>query len=438
MQQMMIQYSMTVTHSAHRELAVDVVNRLQEAGYQALWAGGCVRDYLLGREPQDYDVATSATPDQVRELFGRRRTLAVGASFGVIVVLGSKAAGQIEVATFRTEGDYQDGRRPSSVEFTTAEEDAHRRDFTINGMFYDPVHQQVLDYVGGENDLGHRIIRAIGNPHDRMQEDKLRMLRAVRFTATLDFRLDEQTAAAIKDMAAEIQIVSAERITQEFKRMLVHENRVVALTLCRDLGLLSLILPELTPSTMTEFDGNETLWEYALRTVSLLHDPSFELAFATLLVTTNKPGSNFNAAGCHALCKRFRLSNQETNHICWLFEHQHDLLQAPDLSLAQLKRLFAHNQSHDLLAMMHACTLAANADLHAVLFCEEFLERTPPEEIDPPLLLSGDNLVELGYQPGPEFKAILDAVRDAQLNGEIATEAEAKALVPKIQNEHGN
>jgi len=424
--------TMTITHSAHREFAVEVVQRLQAAGYQALWAGGCVRDYLLGREPQDYDVATNATPDEVRDLFGHRRTLPVGASFGVIIVLGPKAAGQIEVATFRTEGDYQDGRRPTSVMFTTAEEDAQRRDFTINGMFYDPVHQQVLDYVGGKSDLGHGVIRAIGNPRDRMQEDKLRMLRAVRFSATLDFLLEEQTASAIRELASEIQVVSAERITQEFRKMLVHENRVTALSLCRDLGLMQLILPELNPAMQILIDYDETAWERALRTVSLLYKPPFELVFATLLVSANTPTAKIEVTDCHRICKRFRLSNYETDHICWLFEHQEALQQAPSMSQAQLKRLFAHTHSQDLLAMMHACTLAANADLHAVLFCEEFLEQTPPEEIDPPLLLTGNDLIQLGYQPGPEFKSILDSVRDAQLNGEIATEIEAKALIPKI------
>src|SRR5580704_16424891 len=177
-----------------REFAVEIVRKLQEAGFRALWNGGCVLDFLMGRTPKDYDVATDARPETVRDLFGRRRTLAVGANFGVIIVVGTKASGNIEVATFRREGPYLDGRRPEHVDFTGPEEDARRRDFTINGMFYDPINEQVHDYVGGERDLAAGVVRAIGRAADRMAEDKLRMLRAVRFAATLEFQLDSATA----------------------------------------------------------------------------------------------------------------------------------------------------------------------------------------------------------------------------------------------------
>ncbi|MFN5709429.1 MAG: CCA tRNA nucleotidyltransferase, partial [Planctomycetota bacterium] len=173
-----------------REFAVQIVQRLQQAGFEAVWAGGCVRDMLLGLKPKDYDVATSALPEQIRDLFGHRQTLAIGASFGVITVLGPKSAGQVEVATFRQDAEYSDGRRPDSVHFSTAERDAQRRDFTINGMFYDPVQDVVLDFVEGRRDIDERVIRAIGNPEERIAEDKLRMLRAVRFAATYQFHLD--------------------------------------------------------------------------------------------------------------------------------------------------------------------------------------------------------------------------------------------------------
>ena len=199
-----------------RQFAREITAKLQEAGYQALWAGGCVRDQMLGKEPKDYDVATSARPEQVRELFGHKRTLPIGASFGVITVLGPKSAGQIEVATFRRDADYSDGRRPDAVEFTDAREDALRRDFTINGMFYDPVHDRVEDYVGGVEDLKKKVIRAIGNPHERIYEDKLRMLRAVRFSSTYGFEIDPATLDAIRQHAHEIKIVSGERIGAEF------------------------------------------------------------------------------------------------------------------------------------------------------------------------------------------------------------------------------
>ena len=245
-----------------REFAVDVVRRLQEAGFRALWNGGCVRDFLMGRVPKDYDVATDARPDAVRSLFGHRRTLAVGASFGVIIVLGPKQAGNVEVATFRTEGPYLDGRRPEHVDFASPEEDAQRRDFTINGMFYDPISEQVHDYVGGEKDLAAGVVRAIGRPADRMAEDKLRMLRAVRFAATLDFQLDAATADAVRAMAPEIHVVSAERIAQELKKMLVDPHRRRAIELAHETNLLLEILPELKPV----FDASDGVaWEAALR-----------------------------------------------------------------------------------------------------------------------------------------------------------------------------
>ncbi|MDX1946089.1 MAG: CCA tRNA nucleotidyltransferase, partial [Pirellulaceae bacterium] len=227
-----------------REFATDVVARLRAAGYEALFAGGCVRDQLLGITPKDYDVATSATPDQVRDCLGHRRTLPIGASFGVITALGPRGAGQVEVATFRRDAGYSDGRHPDSVSFTTAEQDALRRDFTINGMFFDPVASQVIDYVGGQDDLARGVIRAIGDPAQRIAEDKLRMLRAVRFAARFDFALDEGTLAAIRRQASELVIVSAERIAAEMRLMLIHPNRARAAAMLHVAGLLEVILPE--------------------------------------------------------------------------------------------------------------------------------------------------------------------------------------------------
>ena len=225
---------------------MDLVRRLRKEGHEALWAGGCVRDQLLGKLPKDYDVASTATPDEVIQIFGRRRTVAVGASFGVVMVLGpDKAAGQIEVATFRSDGEYLDGRRPSSVSFCRPEEDAKRRDFTINGMFFDPLEEKIIDYVGGLEDLAAGIVRAIGDPVARFTEDKLRMLRAVRFTATFGFALDAATVAAVHHLRQQICQVSEERITQELKRMLSHSSRALSFDLLNQTELLAEILPEL-------------------------------------------------------------------------------------------------------------------------------------------------------------------------------------------------
>ena len=403
------------TSSPPREFAVEIVRKLRAAGHTALLAGGCVRDLLLGREPKDYDVATTARPEQVRDLFGHRRTLAVGASFGVIVVVPPRdsGAGQVEVATFRTEGPYQDGRRPESVAFCTPEEDAQRRDFTINGMFYDPIEARVLDFVGGEVDLAARVLRAIGDPHARMREDKLRLLRAVRFTATLDFTLDETTAAAVREMASEIVVVSHERIAQELRRMLIDSHRRRAVELCADVGLLSVILPE-----SSELANDEP----TLAMLSLLDVPSFELAFSALLHSlTTKPT-------VHDVCRRLKLSNDETDRIVWLVAHQDDLADAPSQTLARLKRTLAHPYHDDLIALLRVKRLAHAADMQPVLFCDEYLTRTPLSVIDPPPLITGDDLKSLGLKPGPEFKTLLDAIRDAQLNGEITTHEQALAL----------
>ena len=214
---------MSAADGARRAFAFEVVDRLQRAGHRALWAGGCVRDLLMDREPSDYDVATDATPDRVMGLF--RRTIPVGVSFGVVRVLGPREAGAVEVATFRSDGRYDDGRRPQSVTFGTPEADARRRDFTINGMFLDPVRDEILDLVGGKKDLEARVLRAIGDPIERFAEDKLRLLRAVRFAARLGFELEQSTKAAIASMAGEVRVVSAERIAEELRKMLVHPSR---------------------------------------------------------------------------------------------------------------------------------------------------------------------------------------------------------------------
>ena len=416
------------TNDPPREFAIDVVRRLRDAGFQALWAGGCVRDYLLGRDPDDYDVATDAHPDDVRKLFGHRRTLAVGASFGVIIVRGPAAAGQIEVATFRTEGPYLDGRRPQHVSFSSPEEDARRRDFTINGMFYDPLEHRVLDYVGGERDLGAGIVRAIGDPRARVAEDKLRMLRAVRFTATLDFQLDPATGDAVRDMAPQILVVSAERIAQELKRMLIHVHRRRAVDLAIDVGLLRVVLPELAPlagDAAGSAGGVTGDWARTLRMLELLERPAFELAFATLLHALPPPT-------VHDICRRLRLSNDEMEHTVWLVEHQRDLDGAREAAPAALKRLLAQPWSRDLVELARVTALASGRDLYAVTFVEDYLRDTPAEVLNPQPLVTGADLIAAGLTPGPQFKSLLETVRDAQLNGEIQSRDEALELLQRL------
>jgi len=419
-----------------RQFAVTVARRLQEAGFRALWAGGCVRDFLLGRDPQDYDVATDARPEQVRQLFGHRKTAAVGASFGVILVRGPRRAGTVEVATFRTEGPYRDGRRPESVAFTTPEEDAQRRDFTINGMFYDPIAQTILDFVGGERDLSAGLVRAIGDPHDRMREDKLRMLRAVRFAAALGFELDPTTADAIREMAPEIHVVSVERIAQELRRMLVDSERRRAVELIRQVRLLSQIFPELEPVLGAETEPTPPEPFHRLeQMLHLLDAPLFETALAVLLhglFTAETPAAEV-ARTVGRICRRLRLSNRETERTVWLLGHQYDLDNAPRWKPAELKRLLAHPFSRDLLAVSRVQRIVDNHDLAPVIFCEEFLQNTPAEQLDPPPLVTGDDLIARGLSPGPRFRDLLTTVRDAQLNGEITTRSEALELVDQLQ-----
>lgn len=419
-----------MTPDAQLEFATRVVQRLVDAGYEALWAGGCVRDLLLGRTPKDYDVATNARPDQVRELFGRRRTLAVGESFGVIVVLGPKAAGQVEVATFRTDGDYLDGRRPDSVTFCTAVEDAKRRDFTINGMFFDPLSERVLDFVGGERDLAAGVIRAIGDPTSRMQEDKLRMLRAVRFAATFEFHLDEDTATAVRSMATQIDVVSAERIAAELRRMLGHEHRDRALQLTADVDLLQQILPEL--QAVAERPAE---WSRLLQHLRLLADADFAVALAATfaaIADTRSLNAEEAATAIDAAGRRLRLSNREITNAAWLTTHRHALRDAAGLNLARLKRTLAEALAGDLLRFDRADRLSRDEEPVDADFCTDFLARHTVDEINPPPLLTGKMLIQRGHQPGPEFKHVLDSVRDAQLNLEIATSDDALALGERL------
>lgn len=419
---------------SQRDFAEQVVQQLTSAGYKALWAGGCVRDLLIGREPKDYDVATSARPEQVREVFGRRRTLSVGESFGVIVVLGPKSAGQVEVATFRTDGCYVDGRRPESVVFSSPEEDAQRRDFTINGMFYDPLNRQVLDYVGGEHDLAQGILRAIGDPQARMEEDKLRMLRAVRFASTFEFELDTATANAVRAMADQITVVSAERIAQELRRMLVDQHRHSAIELCLEVGLLLHIVPELEAVVF-----HAERLQRLTASLRLLQKPNFALAFAVLLdAVIESPSEDGEETGvdlAEKIGKRLKLSNQEIDDASWLLRHRHSLDGAATLPLSQLKRVLSQKLARDLIALVRVNALAHDESPVDSLFCEEYLNRTAADVLDPLPLISGDDLIKAGLQPGPHFKQILDRVRDAQLDLQIRTPSEGIKLAVELADE---
>ncbi len=405
---------------------MDVVRRLQSAGYVAYWAGGCVRDRLLGKEPHDYDVATNALPDAIRELFGRSRTLAIGAAFGVISVLGPRGVRQVEVATFRRDAAYSDGRHPDSVAFSTAEIDAQRRDFTINGLFFDPVADCVIDFVGGESDLRSRLVRAIGDPTQRLDEDKLRMLRAVRFTATLGFDLDPATLIAVQRLRAELVIVSAERIAAEMERILIDPHRVRGLELLRESGLLQIVVPETAP--LLDRDDDPT-WMRTLSILEHLCEPTFGMAIAALVreCRPNQPHTDLALS----VGGRWRLSLEVTKQMQWLLKHEAKIRTAPEQSWPTLQRILVGPYPYELLDFSQAVAEVIDPSLEAIQFCRERLA-WPEERLNPKPLVTGDDLIEAGLRPGPQFRIVLDQVRDAQLLGQIASKQQALELAAKL------
>ena len=412
--------------AATLEFAEEVVRRLRDLGFQALWAGGCVRDILLGLEPSDYDVATNATPEQAMNSLPYR-SLAIGVSFGVVRVRHPRRQGiEVEIATFRSDLAYIDGRRPTGVVYSSPELDAARRDFTINGMFMDPVGRRVIDYVGGRSDLDARLLRAIGDPTARFDEDKLRLLRAVRFAARFDLRIEPETLSAVKAMAGDVVVVSPERIAQELRRMLVHRNRAKAMSMAMDYGLLAAVLPP-----VSELRGS--VWDETVHVLDLLPEkPSFTLAFAALLHGVGGPsGGPDGGRTSDELGRRLKLSNVERERVSWLTAHHRDLVDAPNLGDAKLKRMLAEPGIDELLALHRAVALASTGDARHVDYCEDYRRREPSGPINPPPLLTGHDLVRHGLKPGVRFATLLEQVRDAQLDGRIKSRDEALAWIDR-------
>ncbi len=438
-----------------RDFAISVVKTLQNAGYQALWAGGCVRDELLGLVPKDYDIATDARPEQVQHLF--RRTLAIGASFGVVEVLGPRQDGlhlRVQVATFRTDGGYSDGRRPDQVVFASAREDALRRDFTINGMFFDPIKGELHDFVGGQDDLHASILRAIGDPVLRFQEDKLRLLRAVRIATRFELTIEPRTAAAIQAMAGTLPVVSAERIAEELRQLLVHPRRTRGLNLLLELGLAAAILPELLPmkglpqGLPDQPTGD--LWDHVMRVMDLLGPgPSFPLAMGTLLHDIGKPRvvgrtperftfyhhEHVGARMADDIALRLKLSNAERERIVWLVDKHQYLANARHMRPSKLKAILSLDGIHELLVLHRADALASGKSVDHVEYCEQLLREWTPQDLNPPPLVTGNDVKQLGPVPGPRYKELLDAVREAQLDGTILTRDEALELLRRLIDE---
>ncbi|MEX0938105.1 MAG: CCA tRNA nucleotidyltransferase [Pirellulales bacterium] len=419
-----------------REFAVTVVGRLRAEGHTAYWAGGCVRDQLLGLMPKDYDVATSAPPEEVRRIFTHNRTLAIGAAFGVITVLGPWRAGQIEVATFREDLGYTDGRHPDTVQFSTAELDAHRRDFTINGLFYDPVDDRIIDYVLGQRDLREGLVRAIGNPRYRFHEDRLRMLRAVRLAAQFGFQLEVETLHAIREMAELLTAVSAERIGSEMRRMLEHPTRARAVELLRETKLLAVVLPELE-ALVADPPAGDGDWRETLLVLRTLPEGDLPLALAAVLHRINRPEAHSDrkhANIAEQVADRLRLPRKDGARAAWILNHLTVITQARQIPWPRLQRVLFFDGTEQLLTLHAAVQGEDDPNLQ---YCRAKLQ-LPPEQLNPAPLIGGDDLIAHGLKPGKIFQKLLDLVRDAQLEGKLATKKEALAMVDAIMQERSS
>ncbi len=425
-----------------KQSAVEIVRTLRGAGHQAYLVGGCVRDLLVGREPADYDVATDATPDQVMRIFPQ--TWAVGAQFGVVLVPAPDHT--IEVATFRSDGLYTDGRHPNEVMYTRdPREDVQRRDFTINGLLLDPLdHDRVLDYVGGQADLQAGIIRTIGAPERRFAEDKLRMLRAVRFAARFGYRIDDNTFAVIRRLAPQIPQVSRERVRDELTKMLTEGRARHAFELLDAPGLLVEVLPEVARmkgvAQPPQFHPEGDVWIHTLLCLEKLPQPCPRtLAWGTLLHDVGKPPTfrvapdriRFNGhvevgvRMAEEICRRLRFSNDDTTEIAALVANHMRFADAPQMKQSTLKRFLRLPGFEEHLELHKIDCLSSHGDLGLYEFVRRKLAETPPEQIRPKPLLTGHDLIAAGYTPGPRFKEILAAVEDAQLEGVLTSREEA-------------
>jgi len=437
-----------------RVLAERICRILKEAGYQAYFVGGCVRDILLEREPADYDVATDATPDRIRELFSRSFVvLEVGAKFGVMLV-GETADSEddpivtVEVATFRSDVGYSDGRHPDNVVFSkTAQEDVKRRDFTINALLMDPETKEVLDFVDGREDLSAGIIRAIGNPDERFSEDKLRLVRAVRFAARLHYAIEAQTFQAIQKLAPEIKQVSPERLRDELTKLLTEGAARWGFELLDETKLLPEILPEIARMKGVEqppqYHPEGDVWIHTL--VMLQQLPvgcPATLAWGVLLHDVGKPatfkpasqtGDRIRFDGhvevgvrmAEEICRRLRFSNEDTAQIAALVANHMKFKDVLQMKPSTLKRFARLNRFDEHLELHRLDCLSSHRMLNNYDFVQAFVRETPAEQIRPARLLTGNDLVALGLQPGPSFKQILDLVEEAQLNDLIHTREEA-------------
>lgn len=443
-----------------KDFATSIVKTLRQHGFEAYLVGGCVRDLLLGREPKDYDVATNATPQQVMTIFPQ--TYAVGAQFGVVLVPapdaggaseceleGMSKSGCVEVATFRSDIGYSDGRHPDEVRFSSdPREDVARRDFTINGMLLDPVSGEVLDYVDGRKDLEGGIIRTIGEPQHRFAEDKLRMLRGVRFSARFNYTIEPSTFAAIQKLANQIAVVSRERVRDELTRMLIEGHASKAFLMLDESGLLQYVLPEISAmrgvEQPPEFHPEGDVFVHTLMLLDNLPQPCTPtLAWGALLHDVGKPATfriapdrirfdghvDVGVKIAQGICRGLRFSNDDTEQILALVDNHMRFADATKMKESTLKKFMRLPNFEEHMALHRADCLASHRNLTSYEFIRQKRVEIPPEKMRPAPLVTGNDLIGVGYVPGPKFKEILGAVEDAQLEGRLASRDAALEFV---------
>lgn len=436
-----------------RAAALSVLERIRAEGHSAYFVGGCVRDLLLGVAPQDYDITTSARPDDIISLFPE--TLAVGAQFGVVLVLvrtnGTRKTApiQVEVATYRSDVGYSDGRHPDAVRYSDiAEEDVQRRDFSINGLLLDPVTNEVLDYVGGRSDLERRTIRTIGDPRTRFREDKLRMMRAVRFGARLGYEIEMPTMGAIRELAREIHQVSRERIRDELDKMLTEGHARRCFELLDATGLLTEILPEVSAmkgvQQPPQYHPEGDVWTHTLLLLEGLEKGcSKSLAWGVLLHDVGKPPTfrvapdrvrfdghaEIGTRMAEEICRRLRFSNESTEQVTALVANHMRFGDVKKMKESTLKRFMRLPHFEEHLELHRLDCSGSHRDLSLYEFVREKVENTPDEEMRPAPLITGDDLIQHGWKPGPRFRTMLQAVEDAQLEGTLHTREDAIAFV---------
>jgi len=431
-----------------RELANSICDTLRRNGYQALLVGGCVRDLLLGREPADYDVTTDATPEQVVRLFPE--SVAVGAQFGVILI--PRDGLKVEVATFRSDAGYSDGRHPDRVVYSkTPQEDVQRRDFTINGLLMRHDSGEVLDFVGGQADLEAKVIRAIGEPDRRFAEDKLRMMRAVRFAARFGFEIEAATFRAMRRHVGELHQVSPERLREELTKLLTEGAARRGFELLDETWLLQQVLPEIGAMKGVEqppqYHPEGDVWVHTLMMLEgLAKDVSPTLAWGVLLHDVGKPPTFQSAAEtgdrirfnnhvevgvrmAEAICRRLRFSNEDTEQILALVDNHMKFGAVEDMRASTLKKFVRLPHFGEHMALHRLDCLSSHRHLDSYEFVSRFLEVTPPEQVRPERLLTGDDLQAMGFRPGPIFAEILRGLEDGQLEGQIRTREEAEEYV---------